>query len=384
MATTLTPAQQDALAKLQSFQQQQALDNYLTQRAKQYGATPKGAASETGWTAGETLTNPFAGLKEFGTYERPRLEYVGQGEEGGYERRADTVNKTAGDILSETFKDQLGHKSVFTKAYKKDDKGNPVEVDVNSLTPEEINSGNVVLYLGGKTGGTERERMAQAYIPKGDKLVPVGDPTYYKGEHPDAKNVANALKIGSILSLPFGGIGGLLSGVTGTAGVGGLAGAALGELGINTAGSGLAGALANAGLPSLVADAGAKALVSGVVSGGLGKLTGQPFSKGFKTGATSSLASDIVGAGINKVAPDMFKGLGELATPAKSIATSGLTSKILGRPFDFGQAAQNAALNYGLNKAGQAAGIDPKQQAAFMKFANFAMPMIAARRKPGG
>lgn len=381
MATTLTPAQQAALAKLQQFQQQQGLENYLAQRAKQYGATPKGAASETGWTAGETLTNPFAGLKEFG---KKSVDVYGTDEMSGNVVGQEEQDRKASDILRSTFGEQLGHKSTFTKAYKKDDKGNPVEVDVDSLTPEELNSGNVVLYMGGKTGGKERERMAQAYIPKGDKLIPVGDPTYYKGEHPDARNVATALKIGSILSLPFGGIGGLLSGITGTAGVGGLAGAALGELGINTAGSGLAGALANAGLPSLVADVGAKALVSGIASGGLGKLTDQPFSKGFKTGATSSLASDIVGAGINKVAPDMFKGLGELATPAKSIATSGLTSKILGRPFDFGQAAQNAALNYGLNKAGQAAGIDPKQQAAFMKFANFAMPIIAARRKPGG
>lgn len=381
MATTLTPAQQAALAKLQQFQQQQGLENYIAQRAKQYGATPKGAASETGWTAGETLTNPFAGLKEFG---KKSVDVYGTDEMSGSVVGQEEQDRKASDILRSTFGEQLGHKSTFTKAYKKDDKGNPVEVDVDSLTPEELNSGNVVLYLGGKTGGTERERMAQAYIPKGDKLIPVGDPTYYKGEHPDARNVATALKIGSILSLPFGGIGGLLSGITGTAGVGGLAGAALGELGINTAGSGLAGALANAGLPSLFADVGAKALVSGIASGGLGKLTDQPFSKGFKTGATSSLASDIVGAGINKVAPDMFKGLGELATPAKSIATSGLTSKILGRPFDFGQAAQNAALNYGLGKAGSLTGLDPKQQAAFMKFANFAMPMIAARRKPGG
>ena len=357
MATTLTPAQQAALAKLQSFQQQQGLENYLAQRAKQYGTTPKGAASDTGWTAGETLTNPFAGLKEFGTYERPRLEYVGQGEEGGYERRVDTVNKTAGDILSETFKDQLGHKSVFTKAYKKDDKGNPVEVDVNSLTPEEINSGNVVLYLGGKTGGTERERMAQAYIPKGDKLIPVGDPTYYKGEHPDAANVANALKIGSILTLPFGGIGGLLGGVT----------------------SGVASGLASL-VPQSLANVGANALVSGVVQGGLSKAMGGDFSKGFKSGAVSGA----VGSGLNTYAGDMFKGLGELATPAKSIATSGITAALTGQKFDPSTAVKNAALNYGLGKAGSLTGLDPKQQAAFMKFANFAMPIIAARRKPGG
>jgi hypothetical protein len=80
----------------------------------------------------------------------------------------------------------------------------------------------------------------------------------------------------------------------------------------------------------------------------------------------------------------MFKGLGSLEVPGKSIATSALTAKALGRPFDVGQAVKGAAINYGLNQAGQAAGIEPKQQAAMMKFLNFAAPLIAARRKPGG
>ena len=380
-AKTLTPEQLAALQKAQGIAQQLALDKYLSGRATQYGTTPKGGTS---WTAGQALANPFAGLKDFGTYERSRLEYVGQGEEGGYEQKTDTVNKTAGDILSEKFKDQLGHKSVFLKAYKKDEKGNPVETDLNALTPEEINSGNVVLFMGGATGGRDRERMAQAYIPQGDKLIPIGDPKYYKGEHPDAKNVATALKVGSLLAMPFGGVGGLLSGVTGTAGAAGAAGAALGELGINTAGTGLAGQLASIGLPSFAADAGAKALVSGALGGGIGSLTGTGFKEGFKSGATSSLASDVIGAGVNKVAPDAFKGLGSLEVPAKSLATSALTAGVLGRPFDVGQAVKGAAINYGLNQAGQAAGFEPKQQAALMRGLNFVMPLIAARRKPGG
>jgi len=377
-AKTLTPEQQAALAKLQSFTQQKALDDYLSARATQYGATPKGAKSDTGWTAGETLVNPFAGLTDFG---KKNVDIYGTdeliGSVVGQEERA----KTASDLMREKFGEQLGHKSTFTKAYKKDEKGNPVEVELDSLTPEELNSGNVVLFMGGKTGGESRERMAQAYIPQGDKLIPVGDPKYYKGEHPDAKNVATALKVGSLLAMPFGGVGGLLSGVTGTAGVAGAAGAALGELGINTAGSGIAGQLANLGLPSFAADAGAKALVSGVLSGGIGSLTDQPFSKGFKTGATSSLASDVIGAGVNKVAPDMFKGLGSLATPAKALTTQALTAKVLGRKFDPAAAIKGAAINYGIGQGLQTAGVDPK---AFNQFMQFAAPMIAARRRPGG
>jgi len=378
-ARTLTPEQQAALQKLQSFQQQRALDQYLSERATQYGTTPKGAKADTGWTAGETLANPFAGLTDFGKKTTP---IYGTDEQASNVIGEEEQAKTASDLFREKFGEQLGHKTSFVKAYKKDEKGNTTEVNMDELTPGELNSGNVVIYMGGKTGGTERERMAQAYIPKGDKLIPVGDPSYYKGEHPDAKQVANALKIASIASLPFGGIGGLLSGVTGTAGVAGAAGAALGELGINTAGSGLAGTLASAGLPSFAADAAAKALVSGALQGGLGTLSGQSFGKGFKSGAGASL----VGSGVDALGnmTGLNKSLGQLAAPVKSIATSGITSLLTGRPFDLGQAAKNAAINYGLNQAGQNMGIDPKQQAALMKFLNFAAPMISARRKPGG
>lgn len=357
-AKTLTPEQQAALAKLQSFQQQKALNDYLSSRATQYGTTPKGAKSDTGWTAGETLVNPFAGLTDFGK----KMEQISQG--GGEEApQEQEVAKTASDLMREKFGEQLGHKSTFTKAYKKDEKGNPVEVELDSLTPEELNSGNVVLFMGGKTGGESRERMAQAYIPQGDKLIPVGDPKYYKGEHPDAANVANALKIGAILSLPFGGAGALLGNVTG----------------------GVASGIASLGIPQMAANIGANALASGVLQGAISKGLGGDFSKGFKSGAISGG----IGAGVGELGAmsGLDKGLGSFYTPAKSLATSALTSAATGRPFDVGQAVKGAAINYGLNQAisagGKELGINPKQQAALMKFYNFAAPMIAAqRRKP--
>ncbi len=355
MSTTLTPAQLDALKKLQSFQQQQALDNYLSGRATQYGATPKGAKADTGWTAGESLVNPFAGLTDFG---KKKVPIYGTDEQISNVVGEEEQAKTASDLMREKFGEQLGHKTTFTKAYKKDEKGNPVEVELDSLTPEQLNSGEYVLFMGGKTGGTERERMAQAYIPKGDKLVPIGDPTYYKGEHPDAKNVATALKVGSLLSMPFGGAGALLGGAT----------------------SSLTGAL-SAGLGSFAPIA-SNALVSGVTQGALSKAMGGDFSKGFKSGAIAGG----VGAGINSLGATLGldKSLGSLYTPAKSLATSGVTSLLTGQKFDPTTAVKNAAINYGLNQAGQSMGVDPKQQAAVMKFLNFAAPMIAARRKPGG
>ena len=348
MASSFTPAQQEALAKLQSYQQQQGLDKYLASRAQQYGTTPGGGT----WNAGKTLNNPFAGLKDFG--KKSVQVTQGGGEEAPQEQE---VAKTASDVFKQAFGDQLGHKSTFTKVYGKDEKGNTKEVNLDELTPEQLNSGKYVIYMGGKTGGKERERMAQAYIPQGDKLIPVGDPKYYKGEHPDAKNVATALKIGSVLSMPFGGIGGLLGG----------------------AASGLTGTLAGMGLGSL-APVASSALTSGVLGGGLSKAMGGNFGQGFKRGAVSGA----VGSGINQFAGDMFKDLGGLSAPAKSIATSGISSLLQGQKFDLGQAAKNAAINYGLNEAAGASGLDPKQQAAMMKLTNYAMPLIAARRKPGG
>ena len=352
-AKTLTPEQQAALQKFQAFTQQQALDQYLSGRATQYGTTPKGAKADTGWTAGETLANPFAGLTDFGKKMSP---IYGTDEQSSNVIGEEEQAKTASDLLREKFGEQLGHKSTFTKAYKKDDKGSPVEVELDSLTPEQLNSGEYVLFMGGKTGGENRERMAQAYVPQGDKLIPVGDPKYYQGEHPDAKQVANALKIASIASLPFGGVGGLLGNVSG-------------QLGSFLGGNALA-------------NVGANALVSGVLQGGLGTLSGQSFGKGFRSGAGASL----VGSGVDALGnmTGLNQSLGQFAAPVKSLATSGVTSLLTGRPFDLGQAAKGAAINYGLNQVGQNMGIDPKQQAALMKFYKFAAPMISARRKPGG
>jgi len=412
-ARTLTPEQQAALQKLQSFQQQRALDQYLSGRATQYGATPKGAKADTGWTAGESYANPFAGLKQEQEYKiigegkryipttqydefggSPKRGYVdsegkfiegnlpeglmkgvqnavgdNDGSEYYYEPiRSDKLTDTPinfDSYLRKTFEREnapdnktiFDHKSTFTKAYKFDDKGNPTETNDYSLA--DVQSGKVAFLVGGKTGGTERERMAQMYIPKGDKLIPIGDPQYYKGEHPDAKNVANALKIAAIATLPFGGFGGLLGGVTGSVA------------------SGLATLV-----PQTVANIGANALVSGVTQGALSKAMGGDFSKGFKSGAISGG----IGAGINSLGVNLGldKSLGSLYTPAKSLATSGVTSLLTGQKFDPTTAVKNAAINYGLNQAGQSMGIDPKQQAAVMKFLNFAAPMIAARRKPGG
>ena len=369
-STQITP--EAALAKFNAFVQSQQMQDYLSQRQQQYGTTPKGAASDKGWTAGESYTNPFAGLKEFGSEEKPTLNWNSAlGEAGEYESGTQTQQKSAYDILKGAFNTEdniFGHKSTFTKAYstsEKDAKGNPIEI--KNPTLEDIQSGKVAFLVGGKTGGESRERMAQMYLPMGDKLVPVGDPQYYKGEHPDAKNVANALKIAAIASLPFGGIGGLLGGVTGSASAGTIA--ALGELGMNVSGTGLAGTLASVGVPSALANIGANALVSGGLNAGIAKLVDMDAGKAFKSGATSGA----IGAGLGELgaATGLDKGLGALYAPAKSIATSGLTSAALGRPFNFSEAAKNAALSFGLQQALGSTDLAPKQGEALNKFLEF-------------
>ena len=386
-------AQQKAAAP----QQGGSLDDYLAARAKQYTSTPKGG---TGWTAATVRDNPFAGLKQEQEYkvigEKEGRRYIPTWDEFGrygyidpegkfvegaipeglvkatttptgdndasnyyYEPiRSDKLTDVGIDwsgTLGKTFAEQLGHKSTFTKAYRLNEKGNPVEINDPSLA--DIQSGKVIFMVGGATGGRERERMAQAYIPQGDKLIPVGDPSYYKGEHPDARNVATALKIAAIASLPFGGAGALLGNVTG----------------------GVASGIASLGIPQMAANIGANALTSGIVQGAISKGLGGDFSKGFKSGAISGG----IGAGVGELGAmsGLDKGLGSLYTPAKSLATSALTAKALGRPFDFGQAAKSAAINYGIGRGLQTAGVDPK---AFNTFMQFAGPALMQKRRPGG
>tara|TARA_R110000868_G_scaffold96840_5_gene266213 strand:- start:1301 stop:2374 length:1074 start_codon:yes stop_codon:yes gene_type:complete len=349
-STQITP--EAALAKFNAFVQSQQMQDYLSQRQQQYGTTPKGAASDKGWTAGESYTNPFAGLKEFGSEEKPTLNWnAALGEAGEYESGTQTQQKSAYDILKGAFNTEdsiFGHKSTFTKAYstsEKDAKGNPIEIKDPTL--EDIQSGKVAFLVGGKTGGESRERMAQMYLPMGDKLVPIGDPQYYKGEHPDAKNVANALKIASIASLPFGGIGAFLGPVTGT----------------------VTSGLASLGLPAMAANIGANALVSGGLNAGIAKLVDMDAGKAFKSGATSGA----IGAGLGELGAmsGLDKGLGALYAPAKSIATSGLTSAVLGKPFNFSEAAKNAALSFGLQQALGSTDLAPKQGEALNKFLEF-------------
>ena len=156
------------------------------------------------------LANPFVGVSNFGTKTVSEAQ-------GDYAVDVD-VPKNVVDYLvanNPTIADALGHSSTFVKTYQNVN-GQFVEVDPNTITPQAVNSGNVIFQIGGKTGGPNRERVAQVYVPKGDQLVPVGEGQYYKGEHPDqalfdfaktAAVLAGAVALGPLVGEVLGGVG---------------------------------------------------------------------------------------------------------------------------------------------------------------------------------
>lgn len=223
----------------------------------------------------------------------------------------------------------------------------------NKKTGQVYEQGNFINL--GTFGNKQDETSALLKIgPDGNIKLNAG----YAYEQEAWKDVVGALAPLALTALPFTGAGQFISGITGSA----------------------TNALTNLGLPSTIAKAGANSLVKGVLQGGISELTGNKFSTGFKSGAASGGIGSLVGDASKALGLD--KILGSLSVPARSLATSALVAKAMNRPFDFGQAAQNAAINYGFNQAGQAAGFTPSQQKTLSNFLNFAAPMIAARRRP--
>lgn len=364
MSTSYTPAQQAALQKFQAFAQQQQQKEIPT-LTDDAGRTYSGSdIAKLAGQIGQNLDTSKISGGAFGVN-------VGDDTQIGFSaaeaKKLLGRTPTAPEMVVLDMARQLSLQGISDisdlKKYKptevtevSEGEGAPVETKVTKYvdpeTQKEFSLGFGSTYAG--KGGTH-----YGYDEKTGKFYTVGQ---------DTSDAGKIMPLLMMATLPFGGVGGLLSGVTGTA----------------AAGTGLAGGLASF-LPSAAADIAANALVSGTVQGGLSSLTGGDFGKGFRSGALSGG----VGAGVNQLgaAYGLDKSLGSMYAPAKSIATSGVTSLLSGRPFDLGQAVKGAAINYGLNQAvgagGQALGIEPKQQAAMMKLLKFAAPMIAAqKRKP--
>ena len=363
MSTSLTPQQTAALQKFQAFaqQQQKEIPTLTDDAGKTYGG------DVIARLAGQISQNLDTSKLSGGAFGVGVDEGTQMGFSAAEAKKLLGRLPTASEMVILDMARGLASQGITDisdiKKYKptevsevSDGEGGPVETRMTKYidpeTKKEFSPGFGSTYAG--KGGTH-----YGYDEKTGKFYTVGK---------DTSDAGKIMPLLMMATLPFGGVGGLLGGVTGTA----------------AAGTGLAGGLASF-LPSAAADIAANALVSGAVQGGIGSLTGQGFGKGFRSGALSGG----VGAGVNQLdaAYGLDKSLGSMYAPAKSLATSGVTSLLSGRPFDVGQAVKGAAINYGLNQAigegGAALGIDPKQQAALMKFYKFAAPMIAAqKRKP--
>ena len=236
---------------------------------------------------GINLANPFAGISSFGErtvpiYGTDEQLYNVIGEE---KQKLNVVDYLLAN--NSTIADAIGHKSTFVKVYKNVN-GKLEEVDAASVTPQDVASGKIAFEIGGKTGGPNRERVAQLYAPQGDKLVPVGEGTFYKGEHPDQTAFDLAKVAAAIVGAYY--LGPTIIDSLGSAAAGAEAAGAAG------AGEGvLAGTSAGAGVPAALTEAEAAGVLG---NAGTSAASGVPTAL---TGATSPASVTVVGKSLPAV-----------------------------------------------------------------------------------
>jgi Ca2+-binding RTX toxin-like protein len=257
------------------------------------------------------LDNPFVGVTDFGTAQ----DYVDVGSGDSITQEVVDRPATIVDYLvatNPTIADSLAHSSTFVKTYQNVN-GQLQEVDPSSVTPQDASAGNVILQIGGKTGGPDRERVAQAYVPQGDQLVPIGEGQFYKGEHPD-QALIDAAKVAAVVAgaVYLGPMAGEALGLGGAgAGTAAASELALGELGINTA-------LAGAG------EAGIGSLASNLTVGEAASTIANPTS--IITKPITNTVTDFIVSGINTA---LGGGEAGLVAAESGIAGSNLASNLL-------------------------------------------------------
>ena len=149
---------------------------------------------------GSFLPNPLIGVTDYGE----KLITVGDSQSGDVPVNV-WVNKNVVDYFIESRPDIFGHTSTFVKPYKVVN-GELVEANPDDITPQDITNNAVYFYIGGATGGPNRERMAQLFQPNGETLIPIGDPRFYKGESRDGWKDAIAT-LAPIALMAFPGLG---------------------------------------------------------------------------------------------------------------------------------------------------------------------------------
>jgi len=311
-------------------------DEYLqvanTPEAVEYRAEQEriAAANAKLFRPGNTLDNPLAGVTDFG-------------------------GDTAISLLtaSPNISAAIQHQSTFVKPYKVIN-GKLQEVTDADITPQDIASNSVYFYIGGATGGSDRQRMAQLYQSKGDKLVPVGDPSFYKGAHPDQAAI-DAARIALPIALSF--IPGLGTAIGSALGATGAAAGALGS-GVLSFGTQLAmgadplqalkgAVLSSAGgylgsqvssmLPTEVASIGKNAITQLITTGkldpaALATSVGTSFATdalSAETGMDKATAAKIVTAGLQAIQGNELAALTSLAQAGiqSGLAGTGVTAQ---------------------------------------------------------
>jgi hypothetical protein len=126
-------------------------------------------------------------------------------------------------------------------------------------------------------------------------------------------------------------------------------------------------ALTNAGLSPELAKI--------VASGGIGGLSAAAGGKDVGAGALGAALNTGIDIGLDKFGAET--GLNKLPAPLKSVATQGIASALTGKPFDAGQAIQNAAINYGLNQT-----LGPQGAKALNTFLGFKRTLDNINRIP--
>ena len=265
---------------------------------------------------GINLANPFVGISSFGEktvpiYGTDEQLYNVIGEE---KQKLNVVDYLLAN--NSTIADAIGHKSTFVKVYKNVN-GKLEEVDAASVTPQDVASGKIAFEIGGKTGGPNRERVAQLYAPQGDKLVPVGEGTFYKGEHPD-QTAFDLAKVAAAI------VGAYYLGPTIIESLGGAAAGAE-AAGAAAAGEGvLAGTSAASGVPAALSGAEAAGVLGGATSGVPAALTG-PELAAAGAGATSPATLTVVGKSVPAVT-----SISPAAVGAGALGGAALTSALTG------------------------------------------------------
>ncbi len=224
----------------------QYLINLAKKDEEKYAADNK--TKGRAWGPGMMLDNPFKDLKDFGTSEvqtgvdtdgTPIIETV--------QNDAYWANPYRAWLQTDAAKDKPGSSFMYDILNHKTTNVTKIEQD-----------GSVYYQISGKTGGDDRERMSQVYKEIGDKLVPVGKASFYKGEHPDAKTAGTLVQFAAMAAAPF------------TAGWSTAIGNAVlgaGAVGAQTVGAAILGAATSGITAAAVGGDVKKAMISGAASG---------------------------------------------------------------------------------------------------------------------